>query len=307
MVLKRLGLTGASGMLGRHVVSLLFDIGVETVATSLDYPGALPLGSSWQPWDLEQWKSPQELDHIFPEVQALIHMGAIVPNAFLPSRQKIFDANIRSCLCLGEWAVERGIPIVFISGSTVYADSCRQPIYETDPTSPCGFGGFYGFSKLMGEEVFAHLAGQGLQLCILRPSSMYGCGLDRSKMLMKFLLTAAGDEMIELMPPVEDRINLVHASDVAWAVIRSLEHEARGVFNIAGEKTVSILEIAETCIEVAGRGQVSFKEVGETRLPEVRFALNCEAAREAFGYRAQISLKKGIAMIWNDMKKSNRS
>ena len=62
MVLKRIGLTGASGMLGAHLLSRLAQDGVATLATSRRRPVNLPAGAIWTSWDLREWRTPAELD-----------------------------------------------------------------------------------------------------------------------------------------------------------------------------------------------------------------------------------------------------
>jgi nucleoside-diphosphate-sugar epimerase len=178
MVLRKIALTGASGMVGYHILELLISKGISCVATSRRQPILIQEGVSWFAWDLKEDKGIEELDLLFTNVDGILHVGATVPNSEeIVLEKDMFDANVRACLLLGQWAVKKNIPLVFLSGSTVYANQNKSGIKENDKKTYNGFGGFYGFTKLLAEEIFQHLRKEGLKLTILRPSSIYGYGL----------------------------------------------------------------------------------------------------------------------------------
>ena len=302
MVLKKIALTGASGMIGSQVISTSIERGISCVATSRTRPKRMPNESLWLHWDLRDWKSIDELNKLFSGSEALVHVGASVPRVGGDITQpSMFDANVRACLCLGEWALRTKIPMVYLSGSTVYADPYKIGIKETDPKTSNGLGGFYGFSKLLAEELLLHLTHNGLMLCILRPSSVYGYGLPKGKMITNFIDKAMQGETIELRSPIEDKIDLIHANDVANAILKVLECEIMGIFNIATENPQSVYEIAETCVRVVGKGNVKTPKAENCHETKVRFSLNCEAARKAFGYLPELDLTRGIEKMWKDM------
>lgn len=296
--------TGASGMVGRHLLRVLTREGLSCIASSRRQPSALPADSRWVPWDLRCWKTPAELDSLFAQATAVLHLGALVPAVLGDeSLPDIFDTNVRATLALGYWARQRNIPLIYLSGSTVYANPYREHIREDDEKVSRGVGGFglYGVSKLMAEEVLLHVAEPDAPLCILRPSSIYGCGLAANKMIMRFLSEAAAGRTIELAPPVDDRVDLIHAEDVASAILRALEREAWGVFNVGTEHPVSVLEIATSCVEAVGKGSVRVVDAPANRPPQVRFHLCCEAARRRFDFRPVLSLRAGMKLMWDDL------
>ncbi|MHA1567590.1 MAG: NAD-dependent epimerase/dehydratase family protein, partial [Alphaproteobacteria bacterium] len=135
-----------------------------------------------------------------------------------------------------------------------------------------------------------------LALCILRLSSIYGAGLATEKMISKFLQLAASGEEIALSPPTGDRINLVHAADVARAILAGLDRQAWGCFNIAAPSPHSIWDIAQACVAVTGNGSVIGPKAdgGATS----RYDLDCSAAREHMDFEAAIDLSRGLDMTW---------
>lgn len=274
-------------MLGRHLVAAVEAAGMSAVRVGREQ------------WDLGAWRDAAALDAVFAGAGAVVHAGATVPGATVPADDRaLFDANVRSCLCLGEWALVRGVPVVFVSGATVYADPERAGIAEDAPTTCRAFGGFYGFTKLLAEEVFDHLRGRGLKAGILRPSSIYGHGMPAGRMVATFLAAAAAGEAIVLRPPLEDRIDLVHAADVARAALAVLERAAWDTFNVASEAPASLPEIAAACVAAAGRGRVEIMPVPgpDPRLPVLRFGLDCAAARARLDYHPR-GLRDGIAAM----------
>jgi len=292
VVLSKVGLTGSSGMLGRHIDAALKAAGAEVVAVSRSGSnGAIS-------WDLGDWLEMDALDEIFAGVQAVVHAGAYVQPSGLVDQARMFNTNVRACFNIGEWAMSRNIPLLYISGAIVYADSCALMQKESALLGWSGLGGFYGFSKLLAEDMLIRLRQRGLKLCVLRPTSIYGHGIDGDKMVPRFLTAATKNEVIDLVLPVDDRVDIVHASDVASATLLSLERECWDTLNISSGKPVSVIELAEACVEVAGGGCIEIK--GELPLDYkalVRFSLDITRARECIGWQPRIDVHKGLSML----------
>lgn len=301
MVLNAVVLTGASGMLGRHVVSALGSANFRILACTRSTEQMNDVAER-RVWDLAQWRSFDELDELFEGAQAVVHAGAMVPRNPEPLDEgRMFDVNVRACQNLGEWALARSVPVVHISGAIVYAQQDRENIDETAPTSYTGQGGFYGLTKLLSEDIFRRLRERGLQVAILRPSSIYGFGLSSTKVLRTFLATAARDGTIELTPPVDDRIDLIHATDVATAVVDVLKAEVWKTFNLASGHPPTVLEIANACLAVTGKGKIQVRDTEQDiRKPRKRFFLNCERARRDLGWAPRVGFQQGLTALFEN-------
>jgi UDP-glucose 4-epimerase len=118
-------------------------------------------------------------------------------------------------------------------------------------------------------------------------------------MIAAMLAKACRNEEIHLVSPVRDRINLIHAADLAEAVVAALKREAWGVFNVAGPGPVSIAEIANACVDVAGSGRVTMpaNDEGEGTL---RYQLDYSKATAAFDYSPRLSLTEGLRRTMAD-------
>jgi nucleoside-diphosphate-sugar epimerase len=289
--MNEIAVTGANGMTGSHMMSLLKSKGIPAKAVTR------------QEWDLTEWKSFDELDHIFGSVLAVFHFGAQLPyNDFKNDNrqtQQIFDANIRSCLNLAEWAKLRNVPIVFLSGAVVYKDPHTSKIIETDPKVVSGFGGFYGYSKLAAENIFSHFSAEGLKCIILRPSSIYGYGLPSEKLVQNYINIAASGGKIQVAGS-KNRINLIHAYDVVNAALKAYKSSAWGVFNISSDTSNSILEIAEIAVSISEKGSIDIMDNVDNNCFE-RFDLDSKLAKKDFGFEARVNLKEGILLMKNKM------
>lgn len=292
MVLEKIGLTGATGMLGRHIYAALKSAGMEI------FPTSRSIHVSFAKWDLCEWLSHDEFDAIFPEVDAIVHAGASVNRSEEEGEAYMFNANVRACLNLGQWALSRNIPVIYISGAIVYEDSYALLQSESAMTGWKGLGGFYGFSKLLAEDVMLRLRQQGLKIAILRPTSIYGNNLHKEKLVQRFLGLAVSDQAIELSAPAEDRVDLIHAADVARAVISVLKHNKWDTFNLSSACPISIKELAQACIDVAGKGRISISSKTTSNYQSsVMYSLDCEYAAESLKWRPLVGIHLGLNMM----------
>jgi UDP-glucose 4-epimerase len=290
--MNEIAVTGANGMMGSHMMSLLKSNGIPAKAVTR------------QEWDLTKWKSFDELDQIFKSVLAIFHFAAQLPyddfkNDNQQSRQ-MFDTNVRSCLNLAEWAKLRNTPIVFISSAVVYENPHASKIIETDSKVVNGMGGGYGHSKYLAECILSYLSAEGLKCVILRPSSIYGYGIPPEKLIQSYINLAFSGGKLRVVGS-KNRINLIHAYDVANAALRAYTSSAWGVFNISSNTSNSILEIAETAVSISGNGSIDIIDNADDNSFE-RFDLDSKLANKDFGFEARINLKEGMMLMKNKMR-----
>ena len=297
MVLKNVLLTGATGMMGQHILAALRDTGCRVTAMSRRTPELPSEGTEWHTWNLEHWYEFETSPVGNKPLDVVIHAGASVPGPEQVSASRMFAANVTATVCIGEWAFKNRIPLVYLSGAVVYREEGSTGIDETAPVSPSGFGGFYRTTKLLGEQALAGLADDDSRLVILRPSSIYGEGLAAGKMIDRFLCSARSAETIEITPPWNDEIDMVHAADVAAAALQAIEAGAKGVFNIGGYRH-TVEDIANACVSAASSGHVvRTGEAQKDHKPFIRFGIDSSKAAASFGYRPSIGLESGIRMM----------
>jgi UDP-glucose 4-epimerase len=288
----KLAITGHTCMIGQSLMELLYSRGYDAITVDR------------QKWDLTENQSFDQLEKILCGADAVFHFGAIVPTKSKTyGTQDIFKANIQSCLCLGEWAERTGKAVIYLSGATVYKKPYARNIREEDEKTVNGLGGFYGFSKYLGEQILDHFSGKGVKIINLRPSSVYGGITDLNKLIPKFVSSAIRNESLKIEGK-DNRINFIHASDVANAALQSFEAKAWGTYNIAGPELVSIGELAMLSLRIAGSGYVEY--MGDDLDPYFMYDLNIEKAKDTFCYTPKVRIEDGIQDIFEKLKSTGR-
>ena len=292
MVLGVVGLTGATGMLGRHLSDALQKSGFDVL------PISRSTGNINSPsWDLSRWKQYSNFDRYFKNATSIIHAGAHVPVKPCTNANYLFDANVRATYNLAAWALARNIHFIYISGAIVYKDPYLEFQRETEQLGRNELGGDYGFSKLLGEDMLCRLQDLGLSLSIVRPTSIYGFGMSSEKLIPRFMRQATSGETIALMEPTDDMIDFIHASDIAKAVISILEKKTEQVYNLSSSAPTSLIKLAKACIEVCGKGEIKVVKSLSPRRPFVRFSLDSSLAKSQLGWQASVDIYTGIELV----------
>ncbi len=295
MVLRSIAVTGVSGVLGRALLSSAKKESIGVRAFSRTLPTAPAPSISWTEWNLVEERSVDQVADLIGTPDAIIHAGAAVPApGERENRMQIFDANLRASFTIAEYALRAGIPMVFISGATVYERPNETRIHEDDPKTGHGDFGFYGYSKHLAETAMSYLVHEGLQLVTLRPSSIYGPGMHPSRRLPRLIAHAQQDEELRISPPFEDRVDLVFAADVADACFLALRKGAWGTFNIGSGCAPTMLEVAETVVRAVGKGRVVTEGGTTASRPTLRFDLDFGKASKTFGYEPRYPFEDGL-------------
>jgi UDP-glucose 4-epimerase len=292
---------GGSGFVGRHVVRRFASMGGSVVNLDRRNPPALARGEHLISLDLRADRSPEEAAARCP-----LPVDAVVWLAGVPNRRpSAVDES-----ALDDLAVMVEAPLRYLAAldpapsSFVYASSIQVyglprylPVDETHPTDPVSS---YGIAKLCGES-FLDIAcrAREVPLAILRFSFVYGPGQNAENAIPRFV-----DAVRKNQPPrvhgsgghVRDD---VYVGDVARAIEIAVWRRAEGVFNVAGGRPRTILEVAETVCRVSGKPLRPLR-VAETGVWTDRwFAV--DRARRELGFEAATTLEEGLsAMLAED-------
>ena len=74
-----IGITGASGMLGKHLMHILSKKKFRIISTSRKPVKYKKRGIYWKKLDLTKLKNEKQLDNIFEGITTIVHLGALVP------------------------------------------------------------------------------------------------------------------------------------------------------------------------------------------------------------------------------------
>ena len=234
--------TGASGFIGRHVVSHLADQGHEVLA--LDYrPPAerFPAGVRFYHCDLRDGRLPRY------HCDAVVHLAALAgvrPSLDRPAEYE--QTNVLATVRLLEWCRDRKVPtFVFASSSSVYGPDVPLPAKEDGPVSPMSP---YALTKLHAEQwgqLYARL--HGLRFVALRFFSVWGPGQRPDLALEKFRRQVTAGETVKIHGDGSQRRDLTHVEDVARAVGLALRWNGTGslVLNVGTGRNHSVSDMLE--------------------------------------------------------------
>jgi nucleoside-diphosphate-sugar epimerase len=205
----RIAVTGATGFIGRHLVSHFASRGDAVV----------PVG---RPLEREA------LAKKFRGADTVVHLAGVVSTT---RDEEYVEVNVGGARAVAEAARERGVRLVHVSSLAAAGPSPPgAPRTEDDPPAPMTA---YGRSKLEGERVIAAIP--GLPWTVLRPGVVYGSG-DRA-LLPLFVLASRG--VLPLIGRASAAYTFVHVSDLVRAIAAAVDQDARGDTETAPSRPVA--------------------------------------------------------------------
>ena len=214
-----------------------------------------------------------------------------------------YDVNITGTVNLLEICRENNIKqFVFASSSSVYGNNEKVPFAESDrvdnPISP------YAATKKSGEllcHTYHHLF--DMNIACLRFFTVYGPRQRPDLAINKFTSLILEDKEIPFYGDGTTSRDYTFIDDIVAGIVSSINYvntdeKVFEIFNIGGDKTVSLMEMVETIEEVLG------KKAKINRLPMQPGDVNRTCAditysKEKIGYNPQTTFKEGIQKFIN--------
>lgn len=192
---------------------------------------------------------------------------------------------------------------VFVStGGALYGDPAPVPTPEDHPPLPCSP---YGASKAAAEAYVRAMSPPGrMRHTILRYGNVYGPG--EGVRTEPGIVASFARSMLDRVPPTihGDGLNardFVYLADAVDALLRVLETDAEGAFNIASGSATTVREVFEAVARAAGFGGApvhSPARPGEVR----RVCLDVQRARRSLGWSPAVPFADGIARTVASMR-----
>ena len=227
---SRVVVLGASGFVGKNLVSHLTGLSIATVALSS------------AEIDLCQPESVTALQRVVGEDDALVIVSAITPD-----KGKDIHTLMKN-LKMGEHVsdfLEQAAcsHVVYISSDAVYEDNAN-PVRET---SCCNSSSFHGLMHLARERMLVYALGKsGVPLLCLRPCALYGADdTHNSYGPNRFLRTARLERKITLFGNGEEKRDHVYIRDFGRLVGLCLMHRSEGILNVATGRSISFFDLAQ--------------------------------------------------------------
>lgn len=233
------------------------------------------------------------------KIDSIMHLAAMAgvrPSIEDPSLY--YDVNITGTVNILEKCRETGVKeFVFASSSSVYGNNEKVPFAEIDrvdnPISP------YAATKKSGEllcHTYHHLF--DMNIACLRFFTVYGPRQRPDLAINKFTSLILENKEIPFYGDGTTSRDYTFVEDIVTGIVRSINYvntdkKVFEIFNIGGDKTVSLMEMVETIEEVLG------KKAKLNRLPMQPGDVNRTCAdiahsKKIIGYNPQTTFKEGI-------------
>ena len=302
--MKRTVVTGGAGFIGSHLAEELASRGYYVVI--LD---DLSTGRTENIEVLLQNKDVQFvqgsitnlplLHKLFQGVESVFHQAAIpsVPRSIenpLLSHEVNVTGTLNVLLAARDNHIKK---VIYASSSSVYGDTPTLPKREDMPPNPQSP---YAVTKLAGEyycRVFQEV--YGLPTVCLRYFNVYGPRQDPNSqyaaVIPRFINRVSQGEPPVIYGDGEQTRDFTFVRDAVEANILAAESEATGVFNIGKGEKISINQLAELIISLAGS---NLKPVhSEPRPGDIRHSLADISKAKAFGYTPRDDLEQGLRKL----------
>jgi nucleoside-diphosphate-sugar epimerase len=308
--------TGGGGFIGGHLVRALLDTGRTVVV--LDVQDYIPEARFAIGADTE--RVPFERGSIGDQSRVLdvfrthrpdevVHMAMILDPAFMATnRSTAFEVNVGGVVNVLEAMIAfDAARIVNFSSIGVLPRVLYQPIDGNHPVLLADAGpgtDFYGSTKVAAEAIcFAYNQALGLDFRTIRPSAVYGLGMNQYVGPIKAMVESAvrGEPAHFEFGGAHPRA-YTHARDIAGLVIALLDapDDADRIFyGSTGGEMATTSEVAQIVRELVPGADIEIgEELSEAEKPVValRGELDVDNARSQLGWEPQYaSLRDGIA------------
>ena len=289
--------TGGAGFIGSNLAEELSNRYEVTVLDDLSTGRESNLSGLDVEFEQGSILDTELLARAFRDARFVFHEAA------LPSVQRSVEnpaqsnlVNVNGTLNVLLAARDAGVKkVLFASSSSVYGDTPVLPKVETmipAPMSP------YAVTKLTDEHycrVFTAL--YDLPTVALRYFNVFGPKQDPKSqyaaVIPNFITRILAGEPPVIHGDGRQTRDFTFVRDVVRANILAAESDAVGVFNVACQKRIDLLELAETIMDLVG---TRVDPVHEAPRPgDVRDSLaDISRARDAFGYAPGYTLTEGL-------------
>ncbi len=243
---RRVLVTGASGFIGKTLVTALAKQGITVRAASRD-PNAIIAASEVERVVMPDLAAPADWSDLLEGVSDVVHLAGIAHAPGVLPDDVYHRINAEAVGALAEQATDKIERFVFMSSVRAQAGlSADHAITEQDAPQPTDA---YGRAKLEAERLVEQC---GVPYTILRPAVVYGRGVKGN---IAALATIAKTPMPLPFGGLDNRRSLLALDNLVSAVSHVLETEAakNETFLVADEAPISVADLVAAMREGLGR------------------------------------------------------
>jgi UDP-glucose 4-epimerase len=305
---RRVLVTGALGFIGSNLCRTLADLGAKVLAVDSllpDYGGNLFNLAGYEDRvriNIADVRG-HGMNYLVRDQDVLFNLAGQVSH--IDSMTDPFtdlEINCRSQLWILE-AVRKNNPevkIVYAGTRQVYGKPQRLPVDETHLLNPTDVN---GINKISGELYhLVYHSVYGIRASSLRLTNTYGprqlIRHNRQGFIGWFIRQAVLGETIQLFGDGTQKRDFDYVDDVVDAFLRAgaMDVADGEVFNLGGDEPVSLLDLAQTLIEIAGHGAYVLSPFPpeRKRIDIGDFYADTTKIRRALGWAPRVRLREGL-------------
>ncbi|MFM8946142.1 MAG: GDP-mannose 4,6-dehydratase [Actinomycetota bacterium] len=314
-------ITGGAGFIGSHLADQLLARGDHVVILDDLSTGRLAnidhlVGRSDVEFVLGSILNADLVDSVVARVDVVYHLAAAVGVELIVERPlQSLMTNIRGSEIVFEKAHKHGTRILVTSTSEIYGKNTSDRLHEEDDRilgSPLKSRWSYSEAKAIDEILaYTYWREKGLETVIVRLFNTVGPRQTGSygMVIPRFVSQALRNESITVYGSGDQTRCFCFVGDVVSGMVRLCDHpEAFGkVFNLGGNEEVSIRDLAERIINLAGSTSkldfipydVAYEEGFEDmqrRVPDVTRAANL------VGFAPSVGLDEIIRLVISEQR-----
>ena len=309
-------ITGGAGFIGSHLADHLLARGDSVIALDNLSTGRYEniehlLGRRDFEFVLGSILNADLLDDVVSRADTVFHLAAAVGVDLIVKKPlESLATNIRGSELVFEKVHKHGARILVTSTSEIYGKNTSDRLGEEDDRilgSPLKSRWSYSEAKAI-EEILAYTywREKGIRSVIVRLFNTVGPRQTGSygMVIPRFVGQAVRNEALSVHGDGRQTRCFCYVGDVVGALVALVEHpEAYGrVFNIGGTEEVSMAELAERVITIAGSESkvrlVPYEEAYEEGFEDMqRRVPDTTRARDLIGFEPTVGLEEIIAMV----------
>ena len=309
---KRVAVTGAGGFIGSHLVKRLKKEGFWVRGIDLKYPEFSPTDADdFIIGDLrDQYTCKHAVDQKFDEVyQLAADMGGA---GFVFTGENDADIIYNSAMInlnMLEACYKRNVKRIFYSSSACMYPEYNQldpenPKCSEDAAYPAAPDSEYGWEKLFSERLYlAFHRNYGMEVRIARYHNIFGLegtwqgGREKAPAALcrKVAMAQDGGE-IEIWGDGKQTRSFLYIDECLEGTIKLTRSDWTGPVNIGSEEMVTINQLAEIIMDVAGKN-LSIKHVPGPLGVRGRNSNN-KLIKEKLGWEPSMPLKEGLKITY---------
>lgn len=311
----RVLVTGASGFIGHHLVTLLKQRGYWVRGVDIGLPEYTAVDAD--EFEIRDLRRPDEclmatraIDHVYALAADMGGMGFISANHGTILRNNAL-ININTLEAARMNGASR---YLFSSSACVYprylqteadvAPLKEDDVYPADPQDA------YGWEKLVAERLCLYYTEEfGLETRIVRFHNIYGPygtydgGREKvpAALCRKVALAEPGGE-IEIWGDGQQTRSFCYVDDCVEGIYRIMQSDCREPLNLGSEEMVTINELAQMIIDVSGKRGITVRHVDGPQGVRGRNSDN-RLLRERLGWEPSITLREGLEPTYRWIEK----